>query len=173
MGSASLKQLLAGNDGLEADGTFAAEIGFQPRPMDEMLTRQPAGTQDLWHARLCLLRPVVRGVLALLWLLSGVLGWLAPAESWRDLSVALGRLGLPAAMLAKTFCLIDIVIGLLVLVSWRPTVMAAVQFVIVAGYTIALSLLAPDLWLDPFGPLLKNLPILALIVVWAVLERER
>ena len=38
---------------------------------------------------------------------------------------------------------------------------------------ILLTVLAPGLWLEPFGALLKNLPILALIGVWMVLEEER
>ncbi|TWT14851.1 NAD(P)H-binding protein [Reyranella sp. CPCC 100927] len=173
MGSASLNQLLAGNAGSQPDGRFAAEIGFQPRTMDDALARQPAGTQDLWHARLALLRPAVRAALAALWLLSGILGWFAPPEAWRDLSAMLDRLSMPVALLANAFCALDVVIGLLVLFRWRPALLAAFQVIVVAGYTIVLSLLVPALWLHPFGPLLKNLPILALIAVWAVLERER
>ncbi|HKU94286.1 MAG TPA: NAD(P)H-binding protein, partial [Vineibacter sp.] len=173
MGSASLNQLLAGNAGSQPDGRFAAEIGFQPRTMDDALARQPAGTQDLWHARLALLRPAVRVALAALWLLSGILGWLAPPDAWRDLSAMLERLSLPVALLANAFCALDVVIGLLVLFRWRPALLAAFQVAVVAGYTVVLSLLVPALWLHPFGPLLKNLPILALIAVWAVLERER
>jgi hypothetical protein len=31
-------------------------------------------------------------------------------------------------------------------------------------------MLFPSLWLEPLGPLLKNLPILAAIVAWAAVE---
>jgi hypothetical protein len=173
MGSAALRQVLAGNAGDEPDGHFAAAIGFEPRAMDAALARQPAGTQDLWHARLYLLRPIVRGALALLWLLSGILGWFAPPDAWRDLADALAALDIPATPLAKAFCLVDIAIGVLVASAWRPSLAAALQVSVVLGYTLVLSLLSPGLWLHPYGPLLKNLPILALIPVWAVLERER
>jgi uncharacterized protein YbjT (DUF2867 family) len=173
MGSAGLAQVLAGNAGREPDGVFATAIGFTPRRLDAALAAQPAGTQDLWHARLYLLRPLTRIALALLWLLSGILGWFAPAESWRDLAAALDRIGIAAAPLAQTFCAIDVAIGVLILAGWRPPLLAGLQILVVAGYTIVLSLLAPGLWLHPFGPLLKNLPILALIAVWAILERER
>lgn len=173
MGSAALAQVLAGNAGDEPDGQFAAAIGFQPRSMDAALSRRPAGTQDLWHARMYLLRPAVRAALALLWLLSGILGWFAPPESWRDLAGVLAGLGLPAALIAKAFCGLDVLVGVAVLAGWRPVLLAWLQAGMVLGYTLVLSLLAPALWLHPFGPLLKNLPILALIPVWAVLERER
>jgi hypothetical protein len=45
-----------------------------------------------------------------------------------------------------------------------------VQFLVVVGYTIGLTLALPDLWADPFGALLKNIPILMLIAVNAVLS---
>ncbi len=44
---------------------------------------------------------------------------------------------------------------------------------VVLGYTIALSVAAPALWLDPFGPLLKNLPILAAILAWMAMGDGR
>ncbi len=56
-----------------------------------------------------------------------------------------GWLGLPPAALLR-------VTGLL-------------RLVLVAGYTLLLTVAAPALWLEPLGPLLKNLPILALIVL--------
>ena len=38
---------------------------------------------------------------------------------------------------------------------------------------LGLSLAAPDLWLDPYGALLKNLPILAAIAAWSALREDR
>ena len=37
--------------------------GPQPRAFSDILLAQPCGTQDLWHARLYLMRPVLRLVL--------------------------------------------------------------------------------------------------------------
>ena len=37
----------------------------------------------------------------------------------------------------------------------------------VAGMTLLASALMPTLWLDPFGALLKNLPVLALLILLA------
>ena len=47
------------------------------------------------------------------------------------------------------------------------------QLILVIGYTAGLTYARPALWFDPFGPLLKNLPIMAAILILAVLERER
>ena len=67
----------------------------------------------------------------------------------------------------------DIAIALALLRNWRPRLMAWLQVALVALYTLAFTILAPALWLLPLGGLLKNLPILALLLIHAVLEDER
>lgn len=173
LGTASLRQLEVGNAGTEPATTFADMIGFTPRRMDDMLARRPAQTQDLWHARLYFLRPLLRTVLILLWLGSALAGVLAPVASYAVVDAAFSSLGLPSRPLALAFSSVDLLIAGALLVRWRPRWMAAIQMAVVAGYTILLTVLAPGLWLEPFGALLKNLPILALIGVWMVLEEER
>lgn len=173
LGTTSLHQLEADNAGKEPATTFADKIGFMPRMMDEMLARRPAQTQDLWQARLYFLRPLLRTVLVLLWLGSALAGVLAPVASYAIVDAAFSSLGLPSRPLALAFSGVDLLIAVALLARWRPRWMAAIQLAVVGGYTILLTVLAPTLWLDPFGALLKNLPILALIGVWAVLEEER
>jgi uncharacterized protein YbjT (DUF2867 family) len=173
LGTASLRQLEVGNVGKEPATAFADKIGFIPRRMDEMLARRPAQTQDLWHARLYFLRPLLRTVLIFLWLGSALAGVLAPVASYALVDAAFSSLGLPSRPLALAFSLVDLLIAVALFVCWRPRWMAAIQLIVVGGYTILLTVLAPGLWLEPFGALLKNLPILALIGVWAVLEEER
>ncbi len=173
LGTASLRQLEVGNAGREPATAFADKIGFTPRRMDDMLARRPAQTQDLWHARLYFLRPLLRAVLILLWIGSALAGVLAPVASYAMVDAAFSSLGLPSRPLALAFSGVDLLIAGALLVRWRPHWMAAIQVAVVAGYTILLTVLAPALWLEPFGALLKNLPILALIGVWMVLEEER
>ncbi|MDP2372771.1 SDR family oxidoreductase [Reyranella sp.] len=173
LGTMSLRQLLAGNVGSEPAGVFARAIGFAPRSLGDMLARRPAQTQDVWHARLYFLRPVLRLALALMWLGSAVAGLLAPVASYAAVDAALTTLGLPTRALAIAFSVLDLLIAAALLVRWNVRLLAATQIVIVAGYTLALTILAPSLWLDPFGALLKNLPILVAIGIWAVLEDER
>jgi uncharacterized protein YbjT (DUF2867 family)/uncharacterized membrane protein YphA (DoxX/SURF4 family) len=142
------------------------------RPARAFLAARPAGTQDLWHARLYLMRPLLRLVLALLWAVSGLLGLLLPAQE--VLAAAGDALPGPAALaLGRAGGVLDLAIAAALLAGWRPRLMAWVQLAVVAGYTAGLTLLTPALWLDPFGALLKNLPILALLLVHRVLEEER
>jgi uncharacterized protein YbjT (DUF2867 family) len=148
-----------------------AKLALEPTGASRILMRRPAGTQDLWQARLYLLKPLVRLVLAVLWLASAALGlFLSPA------SFAPAVYGLPehlAILLARGGGFVDAVLGIALLANWRPSWIAWLQIAVVAAYTIGLTLIAPALWLDPFGGLLKNLPILALMLVHLVLVEER
>ncbi|MGX9354875.1 hypothetical protein ACS3SW_06850 [Roseobacteraceae bacterium S113] len=53
-----------------------------PRGVFDILEARPAGTQDLWHARLYLMRPSIRLTLAFMWFVSGLLGLLLPGAAF-------------------------------------------------------------------------------------------
>lgn len=146
-------------------------IKTRPRGFSAFQAARPAGTQDLWQARLYLLKPLIRLTLAAMWLASAALGLFLPAAEF------LPRLGaLPGWVLeimARAGGLADLMLGLALLRDWRPKGVALAQIVLVAAYTAGLTLIAPGLWLDPFGGLLKNLPVLALLLVHLALVEER
>ncbi|GHC44563.1 SDR family oxidoreductase [Neogemmobacter tilapiae] len=157
--------------GLLADPTpLLAHIRHRPAAVSQFLFRRPPGTQDLWHARLYLQKPLVRLTLALLWLISGLQGLFTPGSAFLPLLPLPETLGL---ILARAGGLVDLALAAALLGNWRPVPVALAQLIMVAGYTLGLSILAPTLWLDPFGALLKNLPILTLILVHLSLIRER
>ncbi|WP_224815612.1 DoxX-like family protein [Hasllibacter sp. MH4015] len=156
-----------------AEAPLVDQLTAKPRGIEQFLTHRPAGTQDLWHARLFLLRPLIRLTLALLWIASGLLGLFLPAETFLPMTA---HLDLPDALwiaLARGGGLADLAIALALIRNWRPRLTGLAQLALVGAYTLAFTLLAPFLWLLPLGGLLKNLPILVLIVTWMVLEDER
>ncbi len=153
--------------------TAITSLPMQPRGFSTFLAARPAGTQDLWHARLYLMRPLLRLVLALLWLCSGLIGLLLPSEAFLPLIPESGLSDTALTILARLGGAVDIAIALALLRGWRPRLMAGVQAAMIAGYTFAFAWLAPALWLLPLGGLLKNIPLLALIAIQAILEDER
>ncbi len=166
--STSLAQLQHGN--AAAPEPFIDAIGFTPRRFADALAGRPAQVQDRWHARLYFVRPLLTAALALLWLVSGLVGLGVPASTTAAL------LGLPAGVaggLGIAASLLDLAIAAAVASGRHAARVGTVQIAVVLGYTIVLTLAAPALWLDPFGPLLKNLPTLAAVLAWMAMGEDR
>ena len=167
----SLAQMVAGN---AADGeAFAQAVRFRPRSLDNAMRDRAPGVQDRWHARLFFLAPAIRWGLALMWLASALLGLFAGRA--RTLEV-LAASGMPEALafpLQLGTTLLDLGIAALVLRDSRARAATVAQLAVVAGYTLALTAALPALWADPLGPLLKNLPIMLLILVHGAIGSRR
>ncbi|MBL6852082.1 MAG: SDR family oxidoreductase [Alphaproteobacteria bacterium] len=164
----ALRQLAFGNTGsLES---FVRATGIQPRRWHDMLLAYPAQLQDRWAARLYFLRPLLRWAIALTWFGSGLAG-LFHRDAIAANMPMLGQA--PPTGLIWAVCLLDLLIGAAVVARWRTRLMTAAQVAVVAGYTTVLTLSEPSLWIEPFGPLLKNLPFVAAVLALAVLETER
>jgi uncharacterized protein YbjT (DUF2867 family) len=167
----SLTQLVAGN---AADGeAFAQAVGFRPRSLDHMMRDRAAGVQDRWHARLFFLAPAIRWGLALLWLASALLGLFAARPQTLEVLAAIGAPEAAAFPLQLVTALFDLAIAALVLRDSRARIATAAQLIVVLGYTLFLTIALPALWTDPLGPLLKNMPILLLILVHGVIGDRR
>lgn len=135
------------------------------------LASHPSGIQDLWFARLYLLKAPIFLVLSLFWLLSGLIPLLGPGRAAAFLAPFMPE----SAALLLTFltCAVDIALGLTVL--FRPWSHWALfgMFAVAATYLAAGTLLTPALWLDPLGPFVKVLPsILLSLVALAILEER-
>lgn len=167
--SSALRQMEFGNDGPAEP--FIAATGIHPRRWREMLRAHPAQTQDRWHAKLYFLRPALRLALALMWLISGASGLTHRHALIAALSAWTGNEG--GAALVTATSLLDFLIAALVLTRRRTAIVCALQFAAVFAYTITVTILDPSLWLAPFGPLIKNLPVLAAIAVLGAIEADR
>jgi uncharacterized protein YbjT (DUF2867 family) len=167
----SVAQLEAG---VEADeGPLVSRLALRPRGLAEILAARPAGTQDLWQVRLYLLKPLVRLSLAALWLVSGLLGLLLPASEFLPLFSGAGLSDPLMMALARGGGVVDLALAAALIRNWRPRPVTLAQLAVVGAYTVGLSALAPALWLAPMGGLLKNLAVLALLLVHLALVEER
>jgi len=171
LSTVALKQLDYGNVGDPA--AFETAIGFKPMGMEEALQTYPATVQDKWHARLYALRPLLRLGLAGLWIASGLIGLLAPAETVSRIALSMGLEAETGRVIGWASCLADVLIGIGLLARSRTPLLLAGQLFLILGYTAVLSYAAAGLWLDPFGPLAKNLAVLLLVLIWAALEDDR
>ncbi len=167
----SLEQILEGNCG-DNQG-FEKAIGFRPRSLAEALQNDPSDVQDRWHAQLYFLAILATFALSATWILSGVIGlWVLP-DVGEQVAGRIGLSGVAALVVALGACLMDILIGGWVASRRAPGLCALIQLAIILGYTLVLGIAIPELWGDPFGSLIKNLPMLVLIPIWAVLVKSK
>ncbi|TIW42501.1 MAG: oxidoreductase, partial [Mesorhizobium sp.] len=137
----------------------------------ETLAAAPSGVQDLWFARLYLLKAPIIVALALFWLVSGLTPFLA-FEAARSHFASFLPGHAAGAMVAVT-CLADIALGLAVL--FRPWARRALigMLVLTLAYLLAATFAEPALWLDPLGPLVKVVPsILLALTALAILDER-
>ena len=153
---------------------MTAALGRPPRALAASLTRAPATTADLWRARLYFVQPLLRLTIALLWLGTGAVsfGLFPVAESY----VMLAEVGVrgPLADLALFGgAAVNLALGAMMLVKWRVAAVGLVMLALVIVYSLAGLALPADYWLNPFAPILKNLPIAAALVALIAMEKPR
>jgi uncharacterized protein YbjT (DUF2867 family) len=159
-------------DGVTASRPVAAVPGLPPlADAAAFLAANPAGAQDLWFARLYLMKsPIIVG-LSLFWLASGLVPvWnIAPAIAHFEafLTPALAF----AAVVAT--CLADILLGLAVLFRRHARKAMIGMITLSLAYLAAATIAEPDLWLDPIGPLVKVVPSILLTLVGLAILDER
>lgn len=148
--------------------------GITPRPMAEALAADPAHVQDRWHARLYFLKPVAHIVLALFWIVSGLV--LLDPISFSYAAGVVIQMGLSdtfAGPVAIAGGVVDIALGLLLLLGWRVRSVFAAMILVSLGYMIALTISLPGLWLDALGTLTKIVPLIVFMAMLAAIEDER
>jgi nucleoside-diphosphate-sugar epimerase len=156
----------------EVDPARLREVtGVAARPLGEALAGDAAARGDLAEARMVFLGLAARVALAVLWLGSGLVSLLPFARPTGPALLAeVGVTGGLAHLLLVGAAALDVAVGVALLVNWRPRLIGVAQLALIAAFTAILTLRAPVWWLHPFGPLLKNLPVLALVLV--VMARE-
>ena len=68
--------------------------------------------------------------------------------------------------------MLDIVLGIATFFRRPLRLVLTLQLILIVGFSAILTLRIPELWLHPFGPLLKNLPLFfATLFLWALARR--
>ena len=160
--------------GIVGDATAAERVlGLELRSLRETLREMPAGVQERWFARLYFLKPLVLATLAGFWLASGVVGLTAGRTEAVEILTAAGMPERPATAAVIGGSALDMALALgLCFRHWAGLVLGG-MFLVSLAYLLGGTLLRPDLWADPLGPLLKTIPATALLLVAMALLDER
>ena len=151
---------------------WTERLGIAPRGLARYLALTPASVQDVWHARLWFVRPVAIATLGLFWLITGLIsfgpGWSAAVSVLHE-----GGYGGWAGSVAWCGALLDVTLGIALFV--RPWTARVAMFMCVStvGYLLAATLSLPQYWVDPLGPWLKVLPMMALCLFVAATDARR
>jgi uncharacterized protein YbjT (DUF2867 family) len=155
------RMLQAGSTG--DDAATAALLKRPPRSLRVFIDRDATALRhqalDAWQSRL------LRGTLAFVWI------WTALASMFfypRDKSMALlarAHLhGTTAALALYLAVVLDFAFGIVTIV--RPgRLLWLSQAFLIGTYTLIIAVTMPETLSDPFGPLLKNLPILVILLI--------
>lgn len=139
-------------------------LGHAPRAMESFITPTDAPALRL-QALAAWRNPLLRLVLALVWLATGLISLLVYPVS--DSLALLARTGLggTAAYLALYGAVaLDLALGWATLVKPGRRLWMG-QMVLISAYSGVIALCLPEYLSHPFGPILKNLPMLALLTV--------
>ncbi len=112
----------------------------------------------------------IRLSLAVVWIVTGVLSLgIYPQQDSLSLLARIGIAGTPALAALYLGSTVDIVVGFMTLLAPGKTLWKVQAFIIII-YTLVISVGLPEFWLHPFGPILKNIPILTLL--WLLYKNE-
>ncbi|HHW35326.1 MAG TPA: SDR family oxidoreductase [Paracoccus solventivorans] len=150
---------------MEATGIF-------PLSLSEALARRPVSVQERWFAPLYVIKPVLMVVLVLFWTITAVISLTTGYHNGVELMhrAGTGPLAGPGVVAGA---LADLAVGLSI--AWRPSARRGLWAAIAlsAFYIVTGTLLLPELWNEPLGPLLKIWPILmAHFVALAILDER-
>jgi uncharacterized protein YbjT (DUF2867 family) len=147
-------------------------LGREPRRVSEFTSRWSAEELRV-SGMVSWLQLVLRISLAAVWLVAGVVSMgVYPVEESYELLARVGITGGLAPVALYGAAALDIVFGLGTLFLQRRKFLWIAQTTLIVVYTITITFYLPEFWLHPFGPLIKNLPILAAILVLYELEKR-
>ena len=160
---ASLSMLASGSSA-PAEG-FAKVLGRAPRDVSTFV--HPGNRSALRReAMLEWLRPLLRATLVVLWVVTGLVSaFVYPREASLELLARTGLHGFVADIALYGAAALDVVLGVMLLFpAWRRLSYTA-QLLLITFYTLVITWCLPEYWAHPYGPILKNLPLLAAIAL--------
>ena len=153
-------------------GATAALLQRAPRDPAAFITAAEAPALRT-TARLGWLLPLLRSAVAVVWIGTAIVsfGVFPVSESY----ALLARTGVPAA-LAPLFLYgaagLDLAfgVGIFMLSGQRRRLLWRAQVVLIVLYSVLIAWRLPEFWVHPYAPMLKNVPLVAMLVLLDVLE---
>ena len=164
MNSEALDMLLRGNTGNPEQLTLLS--GVEPKALTDVLNSSPRLEADFHHARLYFLLPLLRLSVAALWIASGLISaFVYPAEQSYALLEQVGVSGATLPFMLYGASLLDVILGLAILTGCRLKLACLAQILLIILYSLIITIKLPLFWVHPFGPVIKNIPLIVSILI--------
>ncbi|OXI79831.1 NAD-dependent dehydratase [Burkholderia sp. AU33423] len=153
--------LRGGNTGDPAAAT--AMLGRPPRGIDGFIGAEAAALRRdalaMWR------RPLLLGALAIVWVWTAIASaFIHPLHASLALLAPAHLTGLPARIALYAASALDFAFGVATVVAPSRRLWAA-QAALIVAYSAVIAVTMPGLLAEPFGPVLKNVPILAILLI--------
>lgn len=164
----TLQMLLKGS--AASAQTMEEILGRPPRSLKDFI---PPGDADLMRLRAVWswTRPLLLVTLAIMWIAAGAVSWLYAYDFGLILLVGLGFSPALAEAAFIASCGLNVALGMATLLL-PGKLLWLLQLAVMVFYTAALSWVAPQLWTDPFGALVKNLPLAIVLLALMAAPEE-
>ncbi|AEV92602.1 oxidoreductase [Rickettsia parkeri] len=144
-----------------------------PRNLQQGFATEPLTVQSIWHARLYFLKPIIKIVLGLFWIMTGIISSIFVYDASMQIIISLGFDKQIAPYILYGSCFTDIILRILLIIKNKINRICSLQILLILAYTLLLTYLKPILWLDPLGPIFKNIPVILLTLVFMAIERDK
>lgn len=152
---------------------WMTDTGIAPRSLDAVLNERPATVENRWFARLYLLKALIIAVLAVFWLVSGLIAVTVAYDDALDMMARAGFPGGQSHAFVITSSLTDIAVGLLIAFRRTSRIGLVAGIVVAVGYMFGTAILTPALWIEPLGALVKTGPAIVLMIVALAMSDDR
>ncbi|TXG04054.1 NAD-dependent dehydratase, partial [Burkholderia territorii] len=155
--------LRGGNTGDPAELT--AVLGRPPRGLRDFIGAD-ADTRALRCDALAMWRrPLLLGALAIVWIWTAIVSaFVHPRHDSLAMLARVHLTGLPALIALYGACALDFAFGVATVAAPSRRLWAA-QGALIVAYSAVIAVTMPALLAEPFGPVLKNVPILAILLI--------
>lgn len=169
--SETLAMLVRGN--VASPANTEALLGRPPRPIERFIPPEDAAAVAT-AARLSWLLPLLRFAIAFVWIATGIVSLgVYPVSGSYALLARVGLGGVAATIALYGAALLDLAFGIGTLALSDRRWLWRAQMALIAAYMVLITLFLPEYWLHPYGPLTKNLPMLAAILLLHEFETHR
>ena len=153
--------------------TWIAATGMEPASLDSTLQRMPATVQEKWFARLYLAKPMILTALVVFWVVSGLIALTVAFDAATRILISHGFPPTLAKAVTVVSSVVDISIGLAIAFRGTCRIGLLAGIAVSLCYMLGAAALAPEIWIEPLGALVKTGPAIVLMFVALAMLEDR